>query len=97
MGDTAGWAAFLDCLESELLGIERTPQGHGRAAPFLPPTGIGDLPGPLAERAREVLARIEASVEAVDAEMSRVATQLDECRKLDTRAPLAPSRVDTHL
>lgn len=94
---TAGWASFLDSLESELQGIERTEGGRARPLPFVPPTGLGDLPGPLADRAREIVAGIEEAVARVSAELRTVEAQLEEQRRLAPLAPHVSSQLDTSL
>ncbi len=100
MGD-AGWAAFLDSLESELQAVQRhrtSDPGATQRRPlgeFSAPPDLGPLPTELAARAHEALAAIERISADVRADMQRTSRQIIELRELHPRGPRPASTIDT--
>lgn len=90
----AGWVAFLDSLESELHAVRRSP-GRVRLPEFIPPTGLGAMPGTCATRARDLLGELGRVQDQIRDEMRRTVRQLDELRHLDPRGPRPSARFDS--
>lgn len=92
----AGWAGFLDSLESELHAVERASRGNRmrNVLDFVPPD-LGPLPRELAERARLVLADVNKIADSVRAEMHRTTVQLAESHAMDPRGPRGPTSFDS--